>query len=98
MNVYLCQLKCLNNHCVLGAYGVYEHMDEATELARQVKAKFEELCAGPLNRECGICHSTQLYTQVDRTPFKTVEEAKPFIDAAERDQARTREWFRRSKN
>lgn len=97
--VYICQLKCLNNHCVIGAYGVYEHMDEAVELKKQVEEAFEAACSsGFLNRECGLCHSTQLYTQVDRTSFKTAEEAKPFIDAVEQAQLATRAWLKGSQN
>jgi hypothetical protein len=43
-----------------------------------------------MNPWCGICHSRDLTYEDGRTRFRTIEEARPFLEANEREQARAR--------
>lgn len=99
MRVYIAQLKCPSNHCILGAAGEFESMEEAQSLAPKLESEFEQMVAeGTLNRKCELCGSTMLSVAVDRTKFATMAEAKPYLQDSERMQALTAAMIKRSRN
>jgi len=89
MKVYIAQLKCPANHCVMalaGAYDTYEaaHMELSFQLGHAFGTAVREKL---LNNECGICHSTNLRPEVAATRFTTMAEAKPHLEREEQAQA-----------
>lgn len=58
------------------------------------------LADGVLNPWCDLCHATSdTWTyEVGRTPYQTLAEAKPFLDASEEAQRETHQLFRRSRH
>lgn len=99
MKVYLAQLKCPQNHCVCALAGEFESDEDANKLGPGVLGMFETLIESHvLNRECGICHSTDLHVHIDRTRFQTMEEARPALKQMEEAQAATAAFLRSMKN
>jgi hypothetical protein len=99
MKVYLAQLKCPSNHCVLALAGEYESLEAAQALDAQVKQAYRELVAcRAINDECGICHSSQLSVDLAVTRFATMAEAQPWLRAEEKAQTESAEFIKRSRN
>jgi hypothetical protein len=100
MKVYIAQLKCPDNHCVLALAGEYESLEDAkVELAVRLGATFGGLVRDKvLKRECGICHATHLHVEITATIFTSMEEALPELQAAEQAQAEFRAGLKRSRN
>lgn len=97
--VYIAQLKCPNNHCVVGMAREFDSAKDADVLATMLWGGFEAAIAlGAVKRECGICLSRDLRADVAATRFKTMEEAEPFLRQSERDQAETAALLRGSRN
>ena len=88
MKVYIVQLKCPNNHCVMGLAGEFETDESANAALSYAIGEMmgNAVKEGLVNYECGICHSHQLRPQVAATRFTTMAEAKPHLDQAEKDQ------------
>jgi hypothetical protein len=97
--VYIAQLKCPNNHCVIGVAHAFETAEEAQQLEPLVMGTFRHgVQAGVLNNECGLCHSTTLHVEVKPTAFRTMEEARPMLREEERKQAMTAQAIKASRN
>jgi hypothetical protein len=75
--VWLSQLKCPMGHCVLAAYDVYESEADAEALREKLLKGFEKYIAEKaVKRECFICGSKDLHTDLNPTRFRTKEEAR----------------------
>jgi hypothetical protein len=100
MKVYLAQLKCPSNHCVLALAGVFESLEDAqAALALRLGTTFGGLVRDKvLNYECGICHSTRLHVEIAPTVYASMEEALPELKAAEQAQAEFRAGLKQSRN
>jgi hypothetical protein len=98
MKVWIAQLKCPNNHCVVGMAAEITE-DEAADLEAKLWSGFRSLVdAKKLNYECGICKSKNLHADVRPSMFDTLEEAKPALEESQRQQIATAEYLWRSKN
>jgi|SRR5215471_5348949 len=84
--VYLAQLKCENNHCILGAVDEFDSIEEAE---RALCPMLVEASVKMNQIECGLCQSRRLHVDVRATPYETVEEARLPIFHAQREQMRT---------
>jgi hypothetical protein len=100
MKVYLAQVKCPNNHCVLGGAAEFEEDAQKIEaFGKLVMLEFEWLIKrGALNRKCEICNSTIFGVHVEATGFQTMEEAAPHLAASEAAQLATVQMLRASRN
>lgn len=100
--VYIAQLKCPNNHCILALAGEYGEGDadaQATNLAYRLARQFGELVdGGTLRRECGLCKATDLTVEVAKTRFRTMEEAEPALRESAAAQAQSAAWLKSSRN
>jgi len=84
--IYLTQLLCPQRHCVLAA--VWDESDNtAREVESQLREQFREAVqTRQINPYCGLCRSETLHCEHGRTPWATLREALPHIQAAEREQ------------
>lgn len=99
MRVYIAQLKCPANHCVVAAVDAYETRADAEELGRLVMERFkQEVDRGALNYECGLCKSTNLHVDLQPTIFKSREEARLVLRRAEAAQLATAQMLKESRN
>lgn len=99
MKVYIAQLKCPNNHCVLGLAGEFESPEAAEVLRETTMAKFLLLVANKqFNHECGLCHSEHLQVQIEATRWSSMAEALPHLLASERDQLATARMLKAGRN
>jgi len=88
MKVFIAQLKCPSNHCVLAVAGEYETQEDAKFLAYTLGQRFAELTqSGNLKHECVLCGATDLQIQIAPTVFASLLEARPHLEAEERRQA-----------
>jgi len=99
MKVYIAQLLCPERHCILGAYGEYESLEDAKELGEKLRAAAQCAVAEKLmNPWCGICRSRDWHVEVGATRFATREVAKAFMDECERQQAMTARFLKGSRS
>jgi hypothetical protein len=97
--VYLAQLKCPDNHCVLAAAREFETPEEAQVLGTLLMERFGVLVAAKqMNYECVLCHSMQLHVDIQPTVYRSLEEALPHLRAEEERQALTARMIRQSRN
>ena len=97
--VWIAQLKCPSNHCVLALYGEFESGDQALYLVHQLGMGFAEAVKrGLLNQKCDICQSTDLTPHLAATVFRTMEEAKEPLAEAERAQLETQRFLKAGRN
>lgn len=98
--VWIAQVKCPSNHCILAAADEYgAGIEEALPLVQKVQDGFDQLVRdGQANRKCGICGATKFYTDLSRTNFHSLEEAKPSLMEAQLRQALTAKFIRDSRN
>lgn len=98
--VWIAQIKCLNNHCIIAAvdeYGV--EIEQALPLAQRVMDEFDRLVKeGVAKRACSICGETVFATQLARTGYHSLEEAKPALMESHRRQLATARFFRENRN
>jgi hypothetical protein len=88
LKVYLAQLKCPKNHCLLAAAGEYETPEAAQALIANVRRGFIALVvSGQANYECGLCHAKEFHVDVNPTVYATLDEARPALRAEERKMA-----------
>ncbi len=98
MKVWLAQLKCPNNHCVMALAGEIEDAD-TDRLVIKLHSGFDELVERRgIHRECRICKSTTLHVEVNKTRFNSLDEAQPALIESQRQQMATAEFLRQSKN
>ena len=96
--VWIAQLKCPSNHCVVAVAAAIAD-DDTAALEAKLWAGFNRLVEGKkLNYECGICKATKLHAEVKRTGFDTLELAIPMLKEAEAQQLATATFLRQSKN
>jgi hypothetical protein len=99
LKVYIAQLKCPGNHCVVALVGQYASAEAAQKLGKLLLEGFEFMVEKRmLNRECGICHSTALRVEVAVSIFATMEEARPWLLAEEQRQIATAQAFKAGRN
>jgi hypothetical protein len=73
--------------------------ENTDDLVTKLRAGFDALVERRMvNRECGICKSTTLHVQVNRTAFDSLEEARPALEESQRQQLATAEFLRQSRN
>lgn len=99
MSVWLAQLKCQNNHCIIAAARIARDDDDGRELADQVSRQFGQLVSrGVLNPYCGLCQSKEFWVDYGPTAFQTLEEASGPLSELQAKQQLTAEAVRRSSN
>ncbi len=79
-HVWIAQCLCgPNRHAILACAGECDGAAEAQMLLAQLREEVAELRRSGLNPWCAICGSLEAHWryQVDRTPFRTMEEAGP---------------------
>lgn len=97
MKVWLAQLKCQNNHCIIAAARVARDEDDARELANEVNRKFARMVSiGALNPYCGLCQSKEFWVDYGPTAFQTLEEASGPLSESQEQQQATAEAVRKS--
>ena len=95
MKVYIAQLKCPNNHCVLACAGEHGNDIDAKILAYTLGQAFADLsAAGKIKHECYICLATDLNIEIMPTRFATLQEAAPMLRQLEAEQAWTHRTVR----
>ena len=96
--VWIAQLKCPNNHCVVAVAA--EITDEqTTALEARLWLGFNHLVKiGKLYYECRICKVTKLHVETKRTNFTTLALALPTLEESQRQQLATATFLRQSKN
>lgn len=99
MTVYIAQLMCPSNHCILAVYGEKESYQQALGLEAIIWSSFENLVATKaLNRKCDLCGATTFHVHVAPTMFQSMAEAAEPMREQERLQALTRALFRGMRN
>jgi hypothetical protein len=100
MKVYLAQLKCPSNHCVVAAAGEYRTLADAEAALPEVAQQLFEMMIerGEVKRECGLCLSTNLHFHVAATVFANIGEAEPWLKRESENQERTRLMLRAGRN
>jgi|SRR5215471_21730210 len=88
MSVYIAQLKCPADHCIIAAYGEFASDAEASVLAYRLGEKSKSLWNG-IPAPCGLCGGAEFYVEVGKTRFNTMEEAEPVIRRLELQQSET---------
>jgi hypothetical protein len=100
--VYLVQCLCPARHCILaGASEATSPQAAEVSLMLSLRGTITAMLAdGVLNPWCDLCHATsETWTyEVGRTPYQTLAEAKPVLNAIEQAQRATNQLFRRSRN
>jgi len=92
--IRLIQCLCPHRHCV-AAVAYDDQTDISGEVARRALKKFIEK---HLNAFCGICQSRELQYEDQATIFKTMEEAKPHLAAAQELNLRARKILKARSN
>lgn len=96
--VWIAQLKCPSNHCVIALAGAITD-EETSMLEAKLWEGFNRLVdTKKLNYECFICKATKLHAEVKRTGFDTLELAIPVLREAEEHQLATATFLRQTKN
>ena len=93
MRVWICQCICPNRHCIAALAGEHEGPRDANEMIGILRDQMAEFTkAKTINPWCGICKAKADTWQYDlgRTPFRSLEEAKPYLEQNEREQALAR--------
>lgn len=100
--VYLAQCLCPQRHCILAAASVATSpLAAQMSLAMTLRGTITKMLAdGVLNPWCDLCEaSSDTWTyEVGRTPYRTLAEAQPHLDASERAQRATNRMVRRGRN
>ena len=97
MSVYLIQCLCPQRHAIVGiAYEADEPSEERLEQLKSAVALMVE--TGAIDPWCGICRSRDWHYDTGKTRYQTLAEAEGPLRAAEVDQARSREFFKASRN
>jgi hypothetical protein len=96
--IHIAQCLCEKRHCIIAfAYDTSEGPPEKflTDLQAAVE---EAVRTKALNPWCGICNSRVFHYEDGATPFHSMEEAKPYLKAAERMNLQTRAILQGMKN
>jgi hypothetical protein len=86
MKVYIAQLKCPNNHCVIAAAEEYGSVEEARALISGVEKKFRDLVKHGVNNHCGVCGSNVLHVELAPTTFRSMQETTPYLVKKQQEQ------------
>lgn len=93
--VYVAQLKCPNNHCVLAGAGEYPSADAAESLGLALREKFDALVAThTIKPSCAICEGRHFHIDLRETGFSTMDDAWPALLEAQRQQEETARFFK----
>ena len=98
MKVYLAQLKCKSNHCVIAVAGEYESKEEARELACKLGQESASRLKSGWDAKCDVCHAGELYVELEATRFTTLAEAMAAWNREEAMQGLMDLWLRASRN
>jgi len=95
-HVYLAQLKCPTNHCVLAAADEYEDDEASKALGVILEQTFIDLVAkNPGMGLCVLCGARVFEVTIGRTPYRTMAEAMPTLKYLEHRQRLTAEYVQR---
>lgn len=86
--VWLTQVLCPARHCILANAVPASSQDDVIVAEQALLMIVEHLIEeGVINPWCGLCQAKRdtWKSESGRTPFKTMEDAKPFLKAAEAD-------------
>jgi hypothetical protein len=85
MRVWICQCLCgPNRHAIMAAAEELSSRPEAERLQRDLRRFVAELHrTGAMNPWCGICGSGAWTYELDRTPWRSMDEAKPHLNRAQ---------------
>src|SRR5215831_19908498 len=100
MKVYIAQLLCPQRHTILALAGEYESLEAATaQLSEWLEAAKQKLLESRnLDPWCGLCKSRDWHIEVGTTPFRSMEEARPALKQAERDQQATATYLKSTRS
>jgi hypothetical protein len=88
MKVRIIQLLCPERHCVLALAYESSTGEADPEKSLLMEAEWKKLVENrQMNPWCGGCRSRALALEDSPTIFTTLEEARPFLTAAEKAQA-----------
>lgn len=97
--VYIAQLLCPKRHCILAAAEEFDTAEEAEGLRKVLEGMFDQIAAErPSISRCALCQSTDFHIELGRTPFRTMEEAKPALFAEEAKQHLTQMFLKSVRN
>ena len=97
--VYLAQLKCPSNHCVLACAGECSTAAEVEALEVNLREAFALMTETEvIDAWCGLCKSRDLHVHNAATPYATMAEAETTLRGLEREQRATAEYFRAGRN
>lgn len=87
--IWITQWLCPDRDCSIALA-----WDDADTLKEDIEKEGEALyLSGGINRWCGICGSKDLKVEHGSTPFKSLEEAMPYLKRVELANALAREKF-----
>jgi hypothetical protein len=87
--IYITQCKCPHDHCIVAVAWEGEEADterQEREFKDDLQRVFESKA---LNPWCGLCLSRDFHYTTHRTVWNTIEEAKPHLLDAQRQQLTT---------
>lgn len=97
--VWIAQLKCPNNHTIMGAAAVCSDGGAAERLRSQLLANFAYAVAvGVFNPKCGLCNATAFHVDLGATKYATMEEAEAPLMEMERANMETALMMRGRQN
>lgn len=92
--VWVCQCLCPQRHCILAAAGEADSQAAAEEAVENpLRASVNMLLTTrAANSWCGLCKAGQETWRYElaRTRFRTIEEAAPYLERSEAEQAAMR--------
>src|SRR5262245_26669840 len=88
MNVYIAQILCPTRHCIAAMAAECGSESAGQKLAQVLWSAFSSaVTRGILHYGCGMCHSTELSVELERTPWETMAEAQPHLDKLKMEAA-----------
>ena len=97
MKVRIVQLLCPLRHCFIALAYDSPDGEPIPEMEVKLREGFDRMVQKGAKPSCGICDSKKLHAEDSATRFETMEEARPFLQEAERRQAATRQYLRASR-
>jgi hypothetical protein len=96
--VRIVQCLCPRRHAIIAvAYTPAEITDD--DVVEGLKSQIKSMIfSGVLDSWCGICGATAWHFEIGQTPFATMDEAKPHLQALEAENLRARNFLRAQGN
>jgi hypothetical protein len=91
--IWIAQILCPKRHCILAsAFDVADHSPQ--EATAELIAQVERLLAlHKIDPWCGICRSSDWKAEAAPTKWATMDQARPFIEELERENAAARRFY-----